>query len=519
MLNRLKDTGSFIGEQMAAGAEIPAKLERDCLLVYEGKFQSLDGEVEVDAEKLATIVENHNGLMKRLAEKVGMKKYPPIQLDHSTSAKDTVGRVVGDLKLGDYTTETGDTVKAVYGKAQILGRENVEKVMDGRWTHLSIGADFAAGKLSELTITPFPAAQDASLLKKSEAVDEKHLGQNEKIQYKGWTIELVPSGDPGLWDAIVAKEVFQGKKEDVLAKAKAWVDAHGDQLSSSKTEQEGEQMDIKKMKEHVAMYEKCKSYMMDTEKLTEEQADEKLGAMTPEDMLKLAEVAEGKLAEKDKEEKAEMSRLSKGFQAAQTSARLAVKKSQYAVRLSKLKAAGKLTPAEIKKIDLAELAKGPDSEAEAFFKALDLSEPKILAGLIGSAHSLDVSKVSKKMELSRLEAESRANMSMVRKPAKDKLAEGEAETNIHIDTTPHSDVGVESEYEAMCKMMDEGKIAEAKEAMKKLVDRMKKMGGVADESVSMEAEKEMTALADEVKKMQTTFEQLTKLAKISVEAE
>lgn len=477
MLVRLKESGSLLNSEEKHEGEIPSKLEKNCMLVYCGKFQSLDGEVEVDEAKLQKLMSNHNSIMSRMATGVGIKKYPPLQLDHSTSAKDTVGRFTGTLEMGEHTNEAGETVKALFGKTTILGKENVEKVLDGRWTNLSVGADFENGKLSELTITPFPAADDATLMsKKNKENTNSNLSKGE---------EDMPS--------------------------------------------------IQEMRDQVAMYDKCKKHMTEALKMAGEEVEKKLGEMAPEEMKKmsadedarmskLAEAEEEekkklaekededkkKLAEEEDKKKTEMSRLSKDFRASEEKARLSLRKSNFSVRLSKLRAAGKITPAEIKTIKLDELAKASDENVDMFFKALDLNQPKVLAGLFGSAHSMDVSKLAKKMEMSRLEAESRKNMSMANKTTDSKLAEGEETTQIHIDTTPHVDMA--ADHAMIEKMMDEGKILEAKEMLKKLMESMKKSGAGADEVSGLGAEEEMKTLAEEVKKMQTGFTQITKLA-------
>jgi hypothetical protein len=129
------------------------------LLCYAGKFASVDGDVEITADHLAHIVVRHNGKIDRLKESIRMADYPPVQLDHSTSARDTVGRLMGPLELGEHEGNV-----ALFGHVKILGSDNWEKVLDGRWTHLSIGADLETGDLLELTITPFPAARNATLL-------------------------------------------------------------------------------------------------------------------------------------------------------------------------------------------------------------------------------------------------------------------------------------------------------------------------------------------------------------------
>src|SRR5271157_5024170 len=107
-------------------------------------------------------MEKHNSILKKATRLASgephPRVYPPIQLDHSKSARDTVGRLVGDLTMGEYELADGKKVQALKGKVRVLGKENVERVEDGRWAHLSIGADLKKHELSELSITPFPAA-------------------------------------------------------------------------------------------------------------------------------------------------------------------------------------------------------------------------------------------------------------------------------------------------------------------------------------------------------------------------
>ena len=195
------------------------------MLVYTGKFNSLDGEVEIKDEDIEKLATNHNGMLaslKRLAVgDVPVKHYPPLQLDHSTSAKDTVGRLVGDLEVGEHTTPEGK-YKALFGKVRILGKENVEKVMDGRWTHVSIGADLESHKITELTITPFPAAADASLLSKNrlqkfEVGDKAKIIRDLQDVDKGTLVKVVEVGRDGkfIWVKTKDGDTFSVHESDI----------------------------------------------------------------------------------------------------------------------------------------------------------------------------------------------------------------------------------------------------------------------------------------------------------------
>lgn len=196
MITRLQ-SGFLMHGSEAAGETNPAFLERDVLLVYAGSFESMDGAVEVTEDHINLLATNHNSLLskvKRLATgDVPLKDCPPLQLDHSASAKDTVGRLIGETRAEKVEIDGKETL-GLKGRVRILGRENVERVNDGRWTHLSIGADLDEGKINELTITPFPAAAHASMLR-------ANLGKD------GWTTVVSPKeyrGKDG-WSVVVSK--------------------------------------------------------------------------------------------------------------------------------------------------------------------------------------------------------------------------------------------------------------------------------------------------------------------------
>lgn len=145
-----------------------APYTRKALICYEGQFESLDGPVIVDKQSLELIAANYNGKVARATAKengvIKDKYLAPLQLDHKETASETIGRVMGNLTVEPYTTLEGKEVYGLYGDVKISGADNIEKVEDGRWSNLSIGADFDKGVLSELTVTPFPAAAEASLL-------------------------------------------------------------------------------------------------------------------------------------------------------------------------------------------------------------------------------------------------------------------------------------------------------------------------------------------------------------------
>lgn len=471
------NSGAFLASN-SKPSESGDSIERPVMLVYTGKFASMDGDVEIKDKDIEKLAENHNSVfakLKRLAgaEDVPARHSPPIQLDHSTSARDTVGRLVGEISVGDYEDpDDGKSKKALFGKMRVLGKENVEKVVDGRWTHVSIGADMKNHKLSELSVTPFPAAANASLLKK---------GDTEMAGYD---------------------------------------------------------------KEKMAMYNKCKKHLMDKEKLSEEDADKKLAEMPDEDAKKMAaehdEHEKKMAAESVKEEekkKAEMTakreeytKLSTTFIANQETAKLKAKAGHISVRLGKLRASAKITPAEIKKINTVELAKKTDGEIKSFFDSIEIREPAIPVGQYGSLKAETPAQIQarlKKVEHKNLEQETINNMPMLKKMMetqenKTRLA-SDAETKmgdpagvkdssqpVSTEMSDEEKVHFEQYYATMSQLMGEGKHEEAKEHLKKMF-AMKKMASPAEEHMASDAEEHMSGLEEDMKKMHTNFVEIQKL--------
>jgi hypothetical protein len=614
-IKRLK-LGHLLEEKSPDLKEIPNQLDKRALLVYTGKFSSLDGEVEIAHEDLERLAENHNAFLQRVKRMAGgevpLKTSPPIQLDHSTSAKDTVGRLVGPLEVGDYVTTDGDTQKALYGNVRILGRENVEKVLDGRWTNLSIGADIKKGNLSELTITPFPAAPEAKMLSRlSDQVRafEKHIDSAKVLPSK--------MEDSGVYHcAYLAKRedaeaVAELLKKDSLFKNVKVEDA-GDgytkvSAEDSTSEKRGDEkmaksalgrlfsgLKLKHMEEekHESVEHMKKAHMAEVEetkkKMAEEKhesvehmeesvakhmegmlakhmkhmdayaADHKMGEEEHKEMKKkhleaveeeakkhmeamkkrmedgssdkddkekqLAEDKkedEKKMAEEKEEVKKELSRLASDFRALNESMKHTNKEAQVTVRLARLRSMSKITPAEVKKIDIARLAKETDATVDAVFKSYENREPVIVPGALGSAKSEDISQVAKQIKMSSLEKESRMNMPL--KAHQIRMAEGDAPHAAEPKHEMADESANESlkmrhmkHLEVLKKHLEEQKHDEAMKHLEMMMEEAKKDGIPQSaehlaEPVSEEAEKKMRSLEGEMKKMSTKFEDLVKL--------
>ena len=201
--------------------------------------------------------------------------------------------------------------------------------------------------------------------------------------------------------------------------------------------------------------EKLKKHLMDNEKCSAEEADEKLSKMSDDDKKSLAskvdedekklaaakEEEEKKLAEKKDEDEKKLSaartmrtRMS-GIVADSvkklTAVRLGVRKQGIVTQLSRLRAEGKVTPAELKKIDVDKLSARGDEAVSAVIESLNAREPVIHIGRFGSLKSLDVSALAaagKEARMSQLEEETRANMKLLSKKKK-RLADGDPPGN------------------------------------------------------------------------------------------
>jgi hypothetical protein len=628
MARHVRLLSGSLDEKTEQLAEDGSYIDKKCMIVYTGKFESMDGPVEVKDEDVEALAANHNGMLAKLSRLAGgevqVKHNPPIQLDHSTSAKDTVGRLRGNLSVGVHETEEGP-VKALYGNMRILGAENVEKIKDGRWTHLSMGADLENHKLSELTITPFPAAADASMLgARMGAVSPEQEYENQDIYkaYKGFEIGLIVDEGQMYWNVYKHEHyLFGGKcsgEGDGKAKAMKQIDTRPNTLGrlsiyknwsreakaagaseinnfvglgaarfKNKSDAEeflkmckknpnvrsctiynefeyhtvaatwdgtdlskftkfadldqnlkrltegDETVGYKETKEKMAQYEKCKKHLMDKEQLSEEAAEERMANHTDDDVKKMAaeqdekdqKLAAEEVAKKDaemkrmasqKDEKAKLIALSKSARAANEKVRMAARKTGIKVRLSGLAARMKCTPAEIKALNIDELAGKGDEAIDAVIASYEKREPVIDVGLHGSTKAMNLGQLNTRLQainMEKLETETRMNMPMKREGAlKQMEALKKEETTIVAqlaDLGPAADdvKSFDETFAQVTKLMADKKPAEAKEALRKFwLTQTAGGGSIVDQTA------EMSALAEDMKKMQADFEEIVKLA-------
>lgn len=318
----------------------------------------MDGPVDVTDDQLRLVVQAFTARLAKFAEgAVPMKECPPMQVDHTSSAHDTVGRLTGPLSLEEMEID-GEMRLALVGFTTVLGKENVEKVLDGRWTNLSVGCDFDTGEIKELTITPFPAAAHAALFSQPTRLGE---GMDAKAKLKKHLME-------------------------------------NDKLSEKDADEK-----LSKMSEDDAKKELSRMAAEDEEKA-------KLAADEEEKKKLAAEESEKDEAKKLALRKERLTRLSARTVARAADGGVRLARAQVMVRLSKLKADAKITPAEIKKIDVEKLAKLSSEARNAVLASYDSREPVIHIGTVGSVKALDptaMMSAQSKKKFDKLYAESR----------------------------------------------------------------------------------------------------------------
>jgi len=90
--------------------------------------------------------------------------------------------------------------------------------------------------------------------------------------------------------------------------------------------------------------------------------------------------------------------------------RLALKTAFLKTRLSRLKAEAKLSPAELRKLDIVRLSASSNETIEAVLKTYEAREPVIHVGQYGTIKGMSASEIAKEVRLSNLESETRSNM-------------------------------------------------------------------------------------------------------------
>lgn len=251
--------------------------------------------------------------------------------------------------------------------------------------------------------------------------------------------------------------------------------------------------------------------------------------------------------------KQDVIRLAKSFRTTSKVVQLQQRTRQIKARLSKFVSEKKLSPAELKSVELSKLAALNDEAVEFYFASLKNRQPVLDTRVIGTTKAAKLSKVQAELRSRRLELQSRLNMPSKRVEAQaalSRLAEEEkkALSEVGPDSVMSGGMGESpAEHAAgdevpvhehmkhmahFAKMahacMEAGNIDEAKEHMKSLMHHLSSVGPDAtlageheeeehlsaedDESTEGEEKKaKMSTSAQNLKRLQSQFEELITL--------
>jgi soluble cytochrome b562 len=208
--------------------------------------------------------------------------------------------------------------------------------------------------------------------------------------------------------------------------------------------------------------------------------------------------------------KAELTTLGGKMKTSSNLLKLEGRKSKITHRLTGLMRAGKVTPAEYKKMDLTKLAAMDDASLDASLSLLDAMEPKILPGQRGSTAAVDFSTLAdgmKKSQIKRLKAETYSDMGLKRlsgsfaDEAKKDMGAPEKEVE---GPAKGMDSNLKMAMDEMKKHLESGNVEGAKASMKKMEDAKggdeKELSGPAVQSE--ESEKETASMQEQVDNLQ-----------------
>lgn len=464
------------------GKEISeAVYEHPVLLVYDGEFESMDGKVIVNPDHVDLLAKNHNAILSKVARmasgEIPMRDCPPMQLDHSVKSSDTIGRLVGEVSSRDFEHARLGKRRGLFGTARFLGKENVEKAKDGRYTHVSIGADFELGKLNELSVTPFPAAEQASLLSKPGTEKGEHA-MHEKLKK-----HYMEHGKLSEADA-------DKKSKDCLKHHMSKLDM--DEKTAMSHMEKADDKELSRMSNEYAEYEK---------KILEPDHEARMAA------------------------KAKFVTLAKGMKDGRDKIRLGLRESMVSTRLARLREQAKVTPAELKKLDIKKLSALADDAMEAALSTFEAREPVLNFGSsVGTAKAEAIETITKKYRLARLELESRMNMPMKRTEALKRLKQIEDEEKTELSGVetkvepPSKGTLTAFSYDDACRMLSEGKHEDLKLKLKEVFDQRMASG---DGPHAEGEEQRMSSLAKDYTALQNQFDELVSLVSpvLSIQAE
>lgn len=168
--------------------------------------------------------------IRKIADNFVTGEFIPLQLDHSDSARDTIGRILDVFQEGD----------TLYGHLLFLGEDAVKNVLLGKWKKVSIGARLKDKKLVEVSITPFPALTDAEIFSMKGEIELSNTAGKVKGQQDATPEKVEVQTDKTDFKV----EKIEGKEEFKVSEFRE-LQANFVQLHKMFTESEKEKMTLK----------------------------------------------------------------------------------------------------------------------------------------------------------------------------------------------------------------------------------------------------------------------------------
>jgi hypothetical protein len=456
------NSGQILSQNAQSNHTENEHLDKNCILLTEGTFNSMDGEVTITPkhlEKIAAVYNEKIQAIKAQGRDPVMADYQPAQLDHSTSARDTIGRLIGPLSVAEHNGK-----QTLFGVIRFLGEEAIDKVSDGRWTHLSVGINsLETCILDEITVTPFPACKDAILFSKG-----KQMNEEEKKDEKENKEEKNLSEDKDDDDKKEEKKLSDDKDEDDKKDEK--------KLTEDKDE------DDKKEEKKLAEKEDTEHEKGETE------------------------------SEEIQEHKKKLSSALTSLKTKQENLRLAIKKANLSSSFARLRREAKISPAEIKKLDLVRLAKSSDETIAAVLESFEIRQPAIHTGVYGSIKAMNVTSFGDEVRnerMKQIEKECRARFSSIPKKEGD---ESNNDMNFSDNKVPESkeEIGQIDLWDEIVKSIKVGDEKSAKEMYRKMCNTTRMESDPAEAN-----EIDMKHLMSEFAALESDYSEVVRLSALS----
>lgn len=307
------------------------------------------------------------------------------------------------------------------------------------------------------------------------------------------------------------------------------------------TDEEKEEEE-KKLQE--AEEERLAKHLQEKEELeSEEEAKEKLAKMTEEEKSELAaecdekeKLAEGEDEDKDKlstEEnapddavndpgkkldpateapigEAKMKRMAADFRKRSSETRLAIAQLKIKNRLSQLRASAKITPAEMKKINIARLAQESEATQKAVLESYANREDVIPTGVLGARQAANIAEIEKSARMVALEEETRSHFKSLPKKAGQRRLTLLSNAEEMPDSASLSG-DVDKDYEHLCALIDGDSKEEAKENLRAFLSEIRAGRYKGLQDGAGDDEKQLSSLSENLTMLQNNFEDIIKM--------